>query len=208
MGRVLRPGPASMAGLRWLARVGPAPLEPWRYAMGWSEVAARSHARRLEAEGWLWRYPMTRGAGSLFVATRIGIRVLGVPLRPAGEPAPTWWAHHSACAWVAAYLDLRERMFVGPRELLEDKAWSGEIHWSDAKGYHHAGHRPDLIAALPNGPVVALEVELARKSMSRLQAIVQLRASGGQPGSREPGVFYVCGDHECAERSAPQPGMS
>ena len=40
-----------MKGLEWLARVGRSPLDPWRYAMGWSEVAARHHARRLEREG-------------------------------------------------------------------------------------------------------------------------------------------------------------
>jgi hypothetical protein len=44
MGRVLRPGPASMEGLRWLARVGLAPLEAWRCAMGWSEVATHNLA--------------------------------------------------------------------------------------------------------------------------------------------------------------------
>jgi hypothetical protein len=44
-----------MKGLEWLARVGPARLEAWRCAMAWSEVAARSHARRLESEGWLDR---------------------------------------------------------------------------------------------------------------------------------------------------------
>lgn len=32
--------------------------------MGWSEVAARHHARRLEREGWLERVPMLRGEGS------------------------------------------------------------------------------------------------------------------------------------------------
>jgi hypothetical protein len=45
MSRELRPGPASMKGLEWLARVGPSPLDPWRYSMGWSEVAARNHIR-------------------------------------------------------------------------------------------------------------------------------------------------------------------
>jgi hypothetical protein len=88
MGRILRPGPASLEGLRWLARVGPAPLNAWRCAMGCSEVAARSHARRLEREAWLARFPMTRGEGSLFVATRTGISVLGLRLRAAGSPAP------------------------------------------------------------------------------------------------------------------------
>ena len=53
-------GVAAWAGGRWLASggwlgVGRRRLDPWRYAMGWSEVAARSHARRLERQGWLER---------------------------------------------------------------------------------------------------------------------------------------------------------
>lgn len=62
-------------------------MDAWRCSMGWSEVAARSHARRLELEGWLARYPMTRGEGSLFLATRAGIAVSGVPVRAACPPA-------------------------------------------------------------------------------------------------------------------------
>ena len=134
MTRVLRPGWATMAGLTWLARVGPAPLDAWRCAMGWSEVAARSHARRLEREGWLARYPMRRGDGCLFVPTRVGVAVAGVPVRAPGEPAPTWWAHHCGVAWTAAWLTVRGREFKGGRELLEFDAWSGEISWQDHKG--------------------------------------------------------------------------
>src|SRR2546421_12938743 len=109
MTRVLWPGWATMAGLTWLARVGPAPLDAWRCAMGWSEVAARSHARRLEREGWLERHRMTRGQGSLFVATRTGVRVAGVSVRAAVAPAPTWWAHLSGRAWAAAWVTARDR---------------------------------------------------------------------------------------------------
>jgi hypothetical protein len=53
--------------------------------MAWSEVAARHHARRLESEGWLERYPMTRGEGSLFVATRAGVAMVGIAVRGGGE---------------------------------------------------------------------------------------------------------------------------
>jgi hypothetical protein len=52
-------------------------VAPLEYAMRWSEVAARSHARRLEREGWLERWPMTWGEGSLFLATRKGMLVWG-----------------------------------------------------------------------------------------------------------------------------------
>jgi hypothetical protein len=198
MGRVLKPGPASMEGLGWLARVGPAPLDAWRCAMGWSEVAARSHARRLETEGWLERYPMTRGSGSLFVATRTGVRVLGLPLRAAGPPAPTWWAHHCAGAWIAAYLHVGPHRYLAEREVLEDDFWSGQIRWTDGKGQHQAGHRPDLIG-FPRDKSIPFEVELTHKSMTRLRAIIQLHAAWRSDG-RSNGVLYVCGDQDVADR--------
>jgi len=166
--------------------------------MGWSEVAARSHARRLELEGWLARYPMTRGAGSLFLATRPGIAVAGLSLRAAGPPAPTWWAHHCGVAWAAAWLMLRGHAFSGARELLEEGKWSGEITWRDRRGYREATHRPDLVAHR-NGGHVALEIELARKSIERLRAILSrhlLWRSDGTTG----GVVYVCGDLDGCER--------
>lgn len=174
MARDLRAGPGSMRGLRWLARVGPAPLDAWRCAMGWSEVAARSHARRLEREGWLERYPMTRGEGSLFAVTRTGVAMAGVAVRAAGPPAPTWWAHLSGCAWAAAWMTARGREIQGCREVIADPAWSGIVRWRDHKGTHRARHRPDL-AWLPDGRRVAIEVELAQKSAERLKAILELQ---------------------------------
>jgi hypothetical protein len=198
MTRVLRPGPASIEGLTWLARVGPCPLHAWRCAMGWSDVAARSHARRLERAGWLARYPMTRGDGSLFLATRVGIEVAAVPVSAAGPPAPTWWAHHCAVAWMAAWLKLRGHEFLGGRELLEGDEWSGEISWRDRSGFKNATHRPDLVACPRGGRHIAIEVELTKKSAERLRAILWRHAvwrSNGQIG----GVIYICADHEGGE---------
>ena len=60
-GGELRAGPASMAGLEWLVRVGPVPMEAWGCAMGWGDRVARSHASRLEREGWLERHRMLQG---------------------------------------------------------------------------------------------------------------------------------------------------
>lgn len=42
------PGPASPAGLAWLARVGPAPIELRSSVMGWCLSVAGSNAQRLE----------------------------------------------------------------------------------------------------------------------------------------------------------------
>lgn len=197
-GRVLRPGPGSLAGLSWLARVGPSPLGAWRCAMAWSEVAARHHARRLESEGWLERYPMTRGEGSLFVATRAGVAMVGIAVRAAGRPAPTWWAHLCGCAWTAAWLTARGRELQGCREVLVDPVWAGTVRWHDHKGAHRAGHRPDL-AWVPDGGRVAIEVELAQKSTERLRAILGLHARWRASGTSS-GVLYVCGDPDGCDR--------
>lgn len=198
MGRLLRPGPASIEGLGWLARIGPAPLDAWRCAMGWSEVAARSHARRLEREGWLERLAMTRGQGSLFVPTRSGVRVVGVPVSAPSPPGPTWWAHDCACAWTAAWLTVRGRDMLGPREVLADPWWSGEVKWHNAKGLQRRGHRPDLVV-LQGDRAIPVEVELARKSADRLKAILSLHAAWWRTGKTN-GVLYVCGDADCLIR--------
>jgi len=187
-----------MKGLEWLARVGPSPLDPWRYAMGWSEVAARNHARRLEGEGWLERCPMVRGQGSLFRATRKGILVLGLPLIAATTPAPTWWAHDSGCAWAAAWLTVRGRTFLGQRELLDDPEWSGQLDWLDRHSIKRSGHRPDLVAFVSD-IAFAIEVELAAKSKPRLDAILKLHLAWYAARKTE-GVIYICGDEEGCRR--------
>ena len=199
MTRVLRPGWGTMAGLRWLSRVGPAPLDAWRCAMGWSEVAARSHARRLEREGWLARYPMRRGDGCLFVATRVGVAVAGVPVRAPGDPAPTWWAHHCGVAWMAAWLTVRPREFKGSRELLAFDTWSDTISWWDRKGHHESRHRPDLVGFRLDGRPIAVEVELAPKSIERLRAILYRHVVWRHAG-KSNGVHYICGDEDGLKR--------
>jgi hypothetical protein len=143
---------------------------------------------------------MTRGAGSLFVATRSGVAVAGLSLRPAGPPAPTSWAHHCGCAWVAASLTARDHAFLGPRELMEDRAWSGEITLRDRRGFNSSTHRPDLVGA-PGVSQMAIEVELTKKSSERLRAIVRLHARWHADGWTG-GVIYICGDEDVRTRIA------
>src|SRR5437588_650724 len=139
MGNGVRPGPSSLAGLAWLARVGPAPVEAWRWAMEWGAGVARSHARRLEREGWLARFRMTHGSGSLFVATRRGVRMSGLEVSAAAAPAPTWWAHDCACAWTAAWLSRRGRGWKGPRGVLCGRSLKGEGGWLSGGGGRGGG---------------------------------------------------------------------
>lgn len=187
-----------MKGLEWLARVGPAPLDPWRYAMGWSEVAARHHARRLEQEGWLDRVAMTRGHGSLFFATRRGVHVLGLPLIACTTPSPTWWAHDVACAWTAAWMTVRGRSFIGPRELLADTGWSGQLDLRHRVSGRPLGHRPDFIGKIDEQRI-AVEVELAAKSRPRLDAILRLHRSWISAG-KTTSLVYICGNEEGRRR--------
>jgi len=86
----------------------------------------------------------------------------------------------------------------GCREVDEDPSWRGNVRWHDGKGAHRSGHRPDL-AVILDGVRFGVEVELARKSVERLKAIVGLHArwrAAGQAG----GVIYVCADEAGAER--------
>jgi hypothetical protein len=166
--------------------------------MGWGRSAVFSHAKRLEREGWVKRYPTVRGRGSLLVATSSGVRMIGAAVSPASPPVPTWWAHLHACGWVAAWLTVRGRVMQGCREVDEDPSWGGDVRWHDGKGAHRSRHRPDL-AVIMDGVRFGVEVELARKSVERLKAIVGLHArwrAAGQAG----GVIYVCADQAGAER--------
>jgi hypothetical protein len=198
MGNGVRPGPSSLAGLAWLARVGPAPLDAWRCAMKWGPGVARSHARRLEQEGWLSRFRMTHGTGSLFVATRRGVRMSGLEVSAAAPPAPTWWAHDCACAWTAAWLSRRGREWKGPREVLCDGSLKGEVGWLTGGGWRRAGHCPDLAVQLGER-VVVVEVELQPKARKRLGGILGLYGDWLGDG-RIAGVIYVCANAKVAER--------
>lgn len=158
--------------------------------MGWVNDTARSHARRLERDGWLERHAMTRGSGSLFVATQAGVRFAGLALRPAGPPSPVWWAHDCACAWTAAWLTVRGREWLGPRELLGDDSWAGNVRWRTRQGTRSLGHRPDL-GVLLDGRRYAVEVELTQKANERLKAVLAMYTA--QVGQKKlTGVIYVC----------------
>jgi hypothetical protein len=198
--RELRAGPSTLEGLRWLASVGPAPIEAWSAAMGWGRSTAFSHAARLRSEGWAASCAMTAGSGSLLYATRAGVRVAGVAASPVTRPpSAATWAHCQGCAWTAAWLSARGRRVLGTRELLLDDSWRGELQWVEREGVRRRGHRPDLAAGFAEGPLLPIEVELAGKTKARLRAVLGLHAAW-IAASRAPAVIYVCGSRAVAER--------
>lgn len=198
MGNGVRPGPASIEGLCWLARVGPAPFDAWRCAMGWVPGVGRSHVRRLEREGWLERHPMTRGDGKLLVATRRGVGRCGLAVSAPAVPECDRWPHYCACAWTVAWLTVRGRDWRGPREVLLDPELKREVRWMTRNGPRHFGRRPDLAVVIPSG-VVAIEVGRRGSSDKQLRAVLSMYERW-VAGHGIDGVIYICASEIAAER--------
>jgi hypothetical protein len=87
----------------------------------------------------------------------------------------------------------------GPRELLLDDAWRGEVQWTEHGELRRRAHRPDLAGGLAGGPLLPIEVELAGKSTARLRAVLALHASWIAAG-KTAAVVYVCGSRQLADR--------
>jgi hypothetical protein len=176
--------------------------------MGWSEVATRSHARRLEREGWLKRYPMAAGDGSLFVASLDGVRASGVRARPMRNVTAALWPKHCARAWVAAWLTVRGREMLGYRELLLIPEWSQQLHWWDFDGYHTTNHRPDLVAFV-DGVTVPIEIAIHRTTAERAQASLSMHFSW-MLYDKTGALMIVCADaagRDRLQRAAQRAGL-
>src|ERR1044072_1632774 len=160
--------------------------------MGWGRAVAYDHARRLAAAGLVRTVPMTRGEGSLVVITAKGAIMAGCPASKARlAVAPTTWAHHCACAWVSAWLEVRGHAWWSEREIAEDEGWRYDVNYQDRRGTVRVTHRPDLGVQIAPGPV-AIEVELQRKVRARLVGILRMYEEQTNDDGTLAGVVYVC----------------
>jgi hypothetical protein len=100
--------------------------------------------------------------------------------------------HSRAISWVAAYLTLRGRDWVGERALLRDDRWRVPVIWQASRG----SHRPDLVA-MHDGRPTAIEVELSPKAPRRLLAILRGYETAIASG-RFTRVTYVAGPDSVA----------
>ena len=213
-GLCVAPGPKSLEGLAWLARVGAAPPEALRLVVGWTERLARDHIRRLGDAGYVRRVAMTRGDGSLVLITAAGAVKAGYPASRAPRSiGPTTWLHATGCAWTSAWLvmrlrDLRQQAqgvapeameWWGERDVAVDNFWRREVQFKDHRGTGRVTHRPDLGVRLGGLPM-PVEVELQRKSRARLRGILGMYeelATSDQ--ARFGGVIYVTGASDIAD---------
>jgi hypothetical protein len=144
--------------------------------MGWELPTVRSHTVRLQRAGLLARVARPQGhGGPLLYATALGIQSAGVEaVAYRKPPAPVSFAHLTACAEMGAYLTVRGREMIAPRELLLDERWVGQLEWSEHGETRRRGHRPDFVATVAEDRSMAIEVELTAKSPERLRAVLSM----------------------------------
>ena len=174
--------------------------------MGWSAGTGRSHVARLSREGWIDRVSRPLGKGSLFFATKLGIRVAGVDVPPAPPPAPIWWDHHDASAWVAAWLTVRGRELVGPRELIADElAGRGTGFPRRAAARPHPGPRRHRSRSPPSRDRGRARAQVQGAPASDLGLHARWIASG-----KTGACVYICGNedvHKLVIAQAQQAGL-
>ena len=195
------PGERSLEGLGWLARVGASPIEPLCLVMGWGERVAMDHVRRLVAAGLVRRMAMTRGDGSLLLATRDGCARAGYPrsfaLRGLG---PTNWHRTVVRAWVSAGLHVRGREYWSERQIGDDlDFWERHMIYRDYRGTAHVSHRPDL-GVFWGGKPAAIELELIPTGRVRLLGILRMYAELTEEDGPLSFVVYVAANADVEAR--------
>jgi hypothetical protein len=194
-----------MEALAWLAPADVSGLEPLGCALGFGWRTTYSHAERLAGAGLVER--VYDRSGSVVAITRRGLRAVDVgqgDLRT-GATSGFGLAHSHAMSWVAAYLTLRSRGWIGERQLMRDERWRVPVLWPRGGV---GTHRPDLVS-LYGQRVVAIEVELSAKAPRRLQAILAGYEDAIGRGSFDA-VTYVTPDSGVAaglERARPRAGL-
>ncbi len=82
------------------------------------------------------------GEGSLIWTTRAGSRWSGIKAVAINSaPEPNRWAHYDASAWTCAWLTVRGRQMIAPREMLLRPEWRGQVQWHEHYEPRKRGHR-------------------------------------------------------------------
>lgn len=130
---------------------------------------------------------MTRGDGSLVVVTPTGAVMAGYPASRAPRSVV---GAHKRLRMVSAWLHLGGHVWYSEREIALDDFWRHEVRYKDARGTARVTHRPDLGVHIARG-LVAVEVELQRKSATRLRGLCEMYEQLTDTDGPLAGVIYV-----------------
>jgi hypothetical protein len=160
----------------WLGRIGAATVEQVGERFGLCESWTGVRLKRLAHEGLLEYSKLLYRRPGMYLATRRGLRLAGLPGIPVFDASPGGYEHAWQMANVAIALHrelpgwrmLAERELRTPQARREHStAWAKVGSVGDRAAYH----RPDFALISPAGRLVVVEVELTRKDRPRMRRI-------------------------------------
>ena len=162
----------------WIGRLGAASAADVGAHVGIAPSEARARLGACTRAGQLRAARLLHGEPALYVATRAGLRSVGLEALAPCRVSTTGFAHLSACARLAVALERSQpdARLASERELRLAERRAGRPIASAEVGVGRDGepalHRPDLVLFGVDGPL-AIEVELTIKSPRRLRQIVR-----------------------------------
>jgi hypothetical protein len=167
------------AVVEWAARLGAITAESLAVRDRSSAASARARLAGAERAGLLRRSSPLRDSPALYIATRGGLRVVGLSSLDTCRVSASNAAHLAAVAFAASVLErcYPDHELRGERELRHEEREmrapiaSARLCAAGARG--SLWHRPDLVLspALREGLPTAVEVELTVKAPRRLREI-------------------------------------
>lgn len=146
----------------------------WRF--GYDRSTAYRHLRDLTRRELLVELEDISFNGNVFAATRKGLELAGLDLRPA-RPDVFHLAHDEAMTEVVCNLEsqlvplLTERELRAYRRAEDDRRYDFEMYDDDFRRY--ISHLPDLVCEIQNADkFIAIEVERRPKNVPRWRAIL------------------------------------
>jgi hypothetical protein len=183
------------AVVKWIGRIGAADPEQVMARFGMGRTVTYRRLAVLEAAGLIERSRLLYQQSGLAVATRAGLRLVGLEDLGVARLSPASVAHWQASTTIAVLLERRygPGSVGGVREIRAAERATDRPIATAPIGV--TKHLPDLVVWGPDGPGrpggMAVEVELTAKAPKRLEQIVRgwRRAVGHGVIS---GVLYVC----------------
>ncbi len=186
--------PAQVQLMRWMTSLGAVTAEALAELETCTPASARGRLQGAVRTGLATRVRPLHGAPSLFIATRAGMALAGLPGEEPTRVSASSARHQIACAHAAATLARRypHHLVCGERELQRDeralgrRLASARMSWRSQWG---ESHRPDLVLWPPGAGTapLAVEVELTVKAPARLLEICRAWARARHVA----GVLYL-----------------